>query len=342
VPDTRSSSPCPNWMWCPLPRALVAGCSGQDGIYLTHLLRSKGYRISGIDLGGRSKEVDDFYSVDLRDRSAIRGIIEENRPDEVYFLAAFHHSSEGPRISEEELMARSLEINTLALCHMLGALADLRPAARLLYASSSRVFGEAVTSVQSEDTPLAPVEPYGISKAAGMQICSHWRLAARFFAVSAILYNHESPLRPPHFLSQKIVQFAVRSARGDPSKLSLGNLSAQVDWGHAADTARAMWLMLQQPAPLDFVVATGELHTVRDWLDEAFGIFSLDWHNAVIEKPGLLNPDRPVAPLCGDSSKLRQVTGWRPDFTFPQLVGDMVESEWARQTAQPLTTKAAV
>lgn len=322
-----------------MPRALIAGCCGQDGTYLTRLLRGKGYEILGIDLGGHSTEVDDFYSVDLRDRSAIRGIVEQSRPDEVYFLAAFHHSSEGPRIQQEELMVRSLEVNTLALCHMLGALVDLRPSARLLYASSSRVFAQAATPVQSEATPLAPVEPYGISKAAGMGICSYWRLSGRLFAVSAILYNHESPLRPPHFLSQKIVQFAVGIARGESSRLSVGSLAARVDWGHAADTARAMWLTLQQPQPADFVVATGELHTVRDWLDEAFGIFSLDWHDAVIENPGLLNPDRPMAPLCGDSSKLRQATGWQPDFTFKGLVRDMVACEWARQTAQGLPTK---
>jgi GDPmannose 4,6-dehydratase len=121
--------------------------------------------------------------------------------------------------------------------------------------------------------------------------------------------------------------------------LSLGSISAQVDWGHAADTTRAMWLMLQRPEPMDFVVATGELHTVRDWLDEAFGIFSLDWHGTITENRDLLNPDRPSVPLCGDSSKLRQATGWRPDFTFQGLVRDMVESEWARQTHKSLGKK---
>lgn len=324
-----------------MPKALVAGCCGQDGVYLTRLLRSKGYQVSGIDLGGRNSEVDCFHSADLTDRKAIRGIVAESQPDEVYFLAAFHQSSEGPRISEEELLTQSLEVNTLALCHMLGALADMRPSSRLLYASSSRVFGRARAAVQSEETPLAPVEPYGISKMAGMQICQYWRLSARFFAVSAILYNHESSFRPPYFLSKKIVQFAVSSARGESSKLSLGSLSAQVDWGHAADTTRAMWLILQQTEPTDFVVATGELHTVRDWLDEAFGIFSLDWRGLVIENPDLLNPDRPSATLCGDSSKLRQATGWRPDFNFQGLVRELVESEWARQTNNPLGTKVA-
>jgi GDPmannose 4,6-dehydratase len=225
---------------------------------------------------------------------------------------------------------------------MLGALSGLRRYTRLLYASSSRVFGAAGTPVQNEETPLVPVEPYGISKTTAMRICRHWRVTERFFAASAILYNHESPLRPPFFLSQKIVRFAVTAAQGKQSTLTLGNLAAQVDWGHAADTARAMWLILQQPAPEDFVVATGELHTVRDWLNEAFGIFGMDWRGTVHENPALLNPDRPAIPLCGDSSKLRRATGWRPAFSFKALVRDMVETEWARQTGQTLTTPAAV
>lgn len=276
--------------------------------------------------------MDDGYHADVTNRSAIREIVAQSQPDEVYFLAALHHSSEGPHIAEEEMLATSFEVNTLALNCVLGALADLRPAARLLYASSSRVFGEPSALVQNEDTPLDPVEPYGISKAVGMQICRYWRRARGLFAVSAILYNHESPLRPPYFLSQKVVKAAVKS-RTARVELCLGNPAAQVDWGHAADTVRAMWLMLQRPEPTDYVVATGQLHTVRDWLDEAFGMLSLDWRLTVIEDQSLLNRSRPSAILCGDSTRLRQATGWRPEFTFQALVRDMVTAELARHEA---------
>jgi GDPmannose 4,6-dehydratase len=316
-----------------MPRALITGSGGQDGVYLTRLLHAKGYTVSGIDLGGQYGEVDGGYTADVTNRGAIRDIVAESQPDEVYFLAAFHHSSEGPQLAEEEALAASFDVNTLALNQVLGALADLRPAARLLYASSSRTFGEPASLPQNEDTPSQPVEPYGISKAAGMQIIRYWRRVRGLFAVSAILYNHESPLRPPHFLSQKVVQAAVKAAQGLRVELRLGNPSAQADWGHAADTVRAMWLMLQRPDPADYVVATGVLHTVRDWLDDAFGMLSLDWRVSVVEDQSLLNRGRPAAVLCGDSTRLRRATGWRPEFTFQALVRDMVRTELARHGA---------
>jgi len=317
-----------------MPEALIIGSAGQDGVYLTRFLHTRGYAVSGIGRHSRYGEVDCGYTADLTDRGAVREIIAASQPDEVYFLAAFHHSSEGGRIAEDELVATSFDVNTLALNHILCALADLRPEARLLYASSSRVFGESTELEQNEDTRIDPVEPYGISKAAGMMICRYWRRIRSLFAVSAILYNHESPLRPPLFLSQKIVKAAVRASYGDSVELILGNLSAKQDWGHAADSVRAMWLMLQQPSPEDFVVATGQLHEVRDWLDAAFGAFSLDWRTAVSERPGLLNRGRPTSALRGNSTRLRQATLWKPEFTFEAMVQDMINSELTRQTAK--------
>jgi len=313
-----------------MPTALITGSGGQDGVYLTRLLHTKGYTVSGIDLHGRYGEADRGYAVNLSDRRDIRSVVDESQPDEVYVLAAYQHSSERIRIAEEELVAASLDVNALALNEMLAAIAHLRPTARLLYASSSRVFGETECQMQSEDTPLNPVEPYGISKAAGMQLCRYWRRARNLFAVSAILYNHESPLRPPYFLSQKVVQAARKATQGLNSTLTLGDLSAQVDWGHAADAVRAMWIMLQQPGPADFVVATGQLHSVRDWLDEAFGLVCLDWHNTVHEDRCLLS--RPSFALCGDATRLRQNTNWQPEFTFKGLVQDMLNAELARHT----------
>ena len=314
-----------------MPRALITGSAGQDGVYLSRLLRAKGYRVEGIGHGGRYGEVDRGYEADLPDRSAIRAIVGESRPDEVYWLAAFHQPSEGERIAEEELVRTSFDVNAIALNQMLGALADLCPTGRLLYAGSSRVFGEPPDVVQNEDTPFNPIEPYGIAKTAGIQTCRYWRRSRGLFAASAILYNHESPLRSATFLSQKVVRAAVSSGLGAQIELQLGNLSAQADWGHASDAVRAMWLMLQQPNPVDYVVATGQLHTVKDWLDEAFTTFSQDWRAVVSERPYLLNSSRPAAVLCGDASRLNRATGWRCDFTFQALVRDMVDKELARQ-----------
>jgi GDPmannose 4,6-dehydratase len=317
-------------------RALIAGSAGQDGVYLARLLHRTGYAVAGIDQADRPGEVEQYYSANLTDRDTIRSIVSESRPDEVYFLAAFHQSAERTDIRDETLLIRSLDVNTIALCHMLSAIADLRPTARLLYASSSRVFGEPATPTQNEETPIDAFEPYAISKAAGMRICRYWR-SRGLFAVSAILYNHESPLRSPQFISQKIIQFAIRASQGTGSQLRLGSLSSVMDWGHAADTVRAMWLILQQPQPEDYVVATGELHTVRDWLDEAFGLLSIEWRGSVVEDRSVVNRLLSGS-LCGDSAKLRKKTGWRPEFTFQALVRDMVESELQRQNSRSSAT----
>jgi GDPmannose 4,6-dehydratase len=313
-----------------MPTALVIGSNGQDGTYLTRLLVQKQYAVVGVDRNGRNIETHYHYAADIRDRGYIREIVRKTAPDEVYFLAAYHHSSEAFPIPEEELIATSLDVNVTALNHVLGAVADFQPEARVLYASSSRVFGEVSESTQNETTPRNPVDPYGISKAVGMDICRYWLRTRGIFAVSAVLYNHESPLRGAHFLSQKIVKAAVATSRGRSVLLHLGNISAQVDWGHAADAVRAMWLMLQQPKPHDYVVSTGQLHSVRDWLTEAYGRFGLDWKLNFLEVDDLLNRDRPATVLCGDSSRLRAATGWQPEFTFEALVHDMVLAELAR------------
>src|SRR5262245_60066377 len=224
-------------------RALVIGSAGQDGIYLTRLLRSKSYRIYGVSRNSPCGEVDCGYAIDLSSPEAVREIVASTAADEIYFLAAFHHSSEEQALSEEELVKRSIAVNTLAFNSVLSAVADLHPTSRVLYASSSRVFGEPATPVQDENTPLSPTEPYGISKAAGMEISRYWRRTRGVFVTSAILYNHESPLRGRHFLSRKIVEAAVSLANGHRNPLRLGNISARADWGHAVDTVNAMWLM---------------------------------------------------------------------------------------------------
>lgn len=312
-------------------RALIIGSAGQDGSYLTQLLRSDGYWVAGIDHRGRSSQADKVYHADARDHVSVRRIVAEVEPREVYFLCAFHHASEQMISSDHDLISRSFEVNTIALNDILKTISDVCPSARLAYASSSRVYGGATTAPQNEETPLSPVEPYGISKAAGMQICHYWRRSFGLFAVSAILYNHESPLRPPQFLSQKIVTAAIQAVQGRLKVLRLGDLDARVDWGHAADAVRAMSLMLRQSEPMDCIVATGNPHTVKDWLAEAFGIFGIDWRPFVTEDANLLNHDRPAAILCGDSSRIRQATGWRPKFDFKMLVRDMVQHALARQ-----------
>jgi GDPmannose 4,6-dehydratase len=314
-----------------MPAALIIGNAGQDGIYLSRLLRAKGYRVLGIDHRTRLGEADAVYAIDLQDGAAVREVLVESAVNEVYYLAAFHHSSEQKPSPDVDLLAKSFQVNTLALNTVLGAVCAARPAARVLYASSNRIFGDPKSPIQNEETPQNPIDAYGISKGAGMEVIRYWRRARQIFAVSAILYNHESPLRPPQFLSQKIVLAALDASRGTLAQLRLGHLAASVDWGHAADTVRAMWLMLQQSEPQDYVVATGMLHTVGDWLEKAFGMVGAEWKPFVVEDPAMLASTRPNAVLCGDSSRLRHETGWRPEFDFPMLVHDMVHNALSRQ-----------
>ena len=305
-----------------MSKALVIGHSGQDGTYLSEQLKARGYTVIGV-----GRPVLDKRSFDVANPSHMRRLVAESQPDEIYYLAAFHHSSEDAPMNEHELLATSLSVNTSGINNVLGAVAAESPATRVFYASSSRIFGDPASSPQNENTPLRPTCAYGISKTAGMGICSYYRSTRNIFAACGILYNHESPLRPAKFVSRKIVRAAVQSALSSTAKLTVGNLDATVDWGYAPDYVRAMWQMLQLDQPADFVIGTGIPHTVRDFVEAAFGALNLDWRNHVQENPNFLARKSAQGVMLADSSKLRSISGWQPSVDFAKMVHLMIEAE---------------
>jgi GDPmannose 4,6-dehydratase len=281
------------------------------------LATEKGYEVLGLD---RDR-------VDIRQANPVQRVLAEFRPDEIYFLAAFHHSSEDPSIDDRDLIERSVEINTLALNNVLSGILKESPRSRLFYAASSRVFGVPAAARQDETTPINPVCPYGISKAAGIQLCRYYRSQRGVFASVGIFYNHESPLRPGRFISRKIVSAAVRISRGSTEKLVIGDLNALVDWGYAPDYVLAAWQILQLDEPDDFVIGTGLTHSVRDFAEKAFLVLGMDWAGHVIEDRTLLNRAPVASILCADSGKLYRRTGWQPKVSFEALVEKLVEAE---------------
>lgn len=300
-----------------MPSALIIGHKGQDGTYLQRQLLDKGYTVTGIDREGPQ----------VGNRNAVNELVAYTRPDEIYYLAAFHHSSEQQNTDHHLLITQSLEVNTLGLNNVLDAVAQQCSGAKVFYAGSSRMFGDPDTSVQNEDTPFRPKCAYGISKTAGAQICDYYREQRGVFAVTGILYNHESPLRPLYFLSRKVVAAAVAIAKVSTGKLVVGNLESLVDWGYAPDYTDAMWRMLQLERPVNCLIGTGIMHSVRDLVDIAFQAVQLDWRDHVTVNSRLLShqPDKKL--LCADNSRLRSLTGWKPTLNFQQMIHALIAAE---------------
>lgn len=306
-----------------MPSALIVGASGQDGRLLTQELLERGYQVHGCTrTPPTSPLVCEHRQIDFLSQLAVEQALTTLRPDEIYYLAAFHHSTEDSvALSADELLQRSFEIHVDGLRHFLEAIKSASPATRLFYAASSHVFGGTATELQDERTPLSPASPYAISKAAGLECCRRAR-ADGIYAATGILFNHESSLRRHSFLSQKVVQGALR-ARQDPTfKLILGDLGARVDWGYAPDYVDAMIRILQLPEAGDYVVSTGELHTVQEFAQAAFEAVGLDWRQHVETDQRLLK--RVSTALRGDNSKLRAATGWAPTVTFSEMVAKLV------------------
>ncbi len=321
--------------------ALITGVTGQDGSYLAELLLKKGYEVHGMvrrtssfatgridhlrnGFGGNSRGLQLHYG-DLGDGTGIRRIIEQVRPDEVYNLAAQSHV----RISfdQPEYTADVVGLGTLRI---LEALRDHnarhKRAARFYQAGSSEMFGKVVEIPQRETTPFHPRSPYACAKVYGHMQTLNYREAYGLFACNGILFNHESPRRGENFVTRKITRSATRIKLGLQDKLALGNLEARRDWGFAGDYVEAMWMMLQQDQPDDYVIATGEEHTVREFLDRAFDCVKLDWKKYVEIEQRFFRPAE-VDRLLGDASKARKVLGWRPRVTFDGLVKMMVEAD---------------
>jgi GDPmannose 4,6-dehydratase len=301
-----------------LIRAVIVGSAGQDGSLLAEQLAAEGASIVSV-----SRD-----SMDIRDGREVISLLERFRPHEVYYLPAYHRSAEQQiGIAPADIWRHSLDVHVLGLINFLEAIRLQSPETRLFYACSSLVFGHPSSARQNELTPLDPRSPYAITKAAGWQCCRMYRSSHSVFAAVGILYNHESHLRPDSFVSQKIVRAAVRIRGGELRELVLGDLSTRVDWGYAPDYVRAMTAILRLQQADDFVIATGDSHSVADFARLAFEANGLDWKDYVREQAGLLSEPRPS--LVGDASKLRLRTGWCPSLTFGEMVGTLVAKQLA-------------
>ncbi len=301
-------------------RVVVVGAGGQDGRILYERLLAAGCAVLGIARDSiRSTEASTPVSIDITDRRQVQAIVADWRPDEIYYLAAYHHSSQDHMGGDAvEVFEKSHAVHVRGLLHFLEAIKNCRPATRLFYAASSLVFGNVLSAIQDEQTPLNPRCIYGITKTSGVHCCRFYRETHGVFAAAGFLYNHESIYRQEKFVSQKIIRAAAEIAAGQRDQLVLGDLSARIDWGFAPDFVDAMVRILALPEPSDFVVATGEAHSVREFVEIAFRLRGQDWKAHVVEDPALLQRRR--SPLIGDASKLRAATGWKPSVTFPEMV----------------------
>jgi GDPmannose 4,6-dehydratase len=296
--------------------AVVMGSGGQDGYYVSELLRKRGDRVVGIARGG----------LDLGDRAKVAAFLAELRPAEIYYLAGVFGSSESAAEDPVTDFRRSSEVHVEGWLNFLDAVHHGHSGTRLFYASSSRVFGNPSASPQDERTPHAPLEMYGITKSAGMQLGRYYR-GRGVHCSSGILYNHESPRRPGNFVSRKIVQAAVDIKLGATRPLTLGSLSIEVDWGAAQDYAEAMTRILQLERGEDFIIASGTLHSVKQFVEAAFAAVELPWERHVVEDRSLLKVPPRAQALVGNPAALREATDWRPKTSFTDMVRGMVNAE---------------
>jgi GDPmannose 4,6-dehydratase len=306
-------------------KAVIVGSNGQDGFFLKEELIARNYDVLGIDCGFlESAHCFSFDQVDILRYSEVEKVLVEYAPDEIYYLAAFHHSSQAAeRMESPLLLQRSFGVHVAGLHHFLEAIRLKNPKTRLFYASSSLVFGNPAQAPQTEATPLSPKCIYGITKAAGMRLCMLYRNDYSVFSTVGILYNHESHLRSDNFLSKKIINAGKRIRAGEEKELIVGDLSAETDWGYSPDFVNAMWRILQLETPDDFIISTGTSHKVLDWITIVFDNCGLDWKHFVKEDSSLLS--RKKGNLIGDYSKLNRETGWKPTTSFNEMVIKMLQ-----------------
>jgi GDPmannose 4,6-dehydratase len=320
-----------------MKRAFVTGITGQDGSYLTELLLDKGYEVHGVIRRTSSlsrSRLDHLYHdpnitghrlflhyADLDDPTTLRRALMKVVPDEIYHLAGQSHVGLSFEIPES-----TVDMTAVGTLRLLEMIRDLPNPPRLFHASSSEIFGEPKAVPQDEETPFAPVNPYGCAKAFATQMVTIYRRTFNLFACNGILFNHESPRRGENFVTRKIARAAAAIKLGLQKDLSLGDTSAKRDWGHARDYVRGMWLALQHKVPENFIFATGQLHSVQDVVEEAFATVQLDWREYVKKDPRFLRPAEPQR-LVGNATKARELLGWVPQTTFKDLIGEMVRAE---------------
>lgn len=331
-----------------MKRAVITGINGQDGSYLAEFLVSQGYEVSGLIKRNSITEsqfsrIDHIrpdlklYYADVTDLASLTHVIKDVQPDEVYNLAAQSHV----RISFDQplLTAQTTGIGAL---NVLEAVRFHQPKAKIYQASSSEMFGNSVEAdgFQRETTSFNPASPYACAKVYAYHVSRNYRNAYGLFVSNGILFNHESPRRGTNFVTNKVCKEAVRIKLGLVDKLPLGNLDARRDWGHAKDYVRAMWMMLQQDQPDDFVCATGVARSVQELVEYVFGSLALDWEEYIEVDKRLLRPEE-VRGLRGDSKKLRTQVGWKPEYTFESMLDEMIEY-WQHELRDPVRTEAAI
>lgn len=323
-----------------MKRALITGVTGQDGSYLAELLLEKGYEVHGVVRRASTETFDrinhlsgkiHLHQADLLDQLSIIDVMKEANPDEVYNLAA---QSFVPTSWKQPVL--TAEFTATGVTRVLEAIRLLGPnRIRFYQASSSEMFGKVVEVPQKESTPLYPRSPYGVAKVYGHWITINYRESYNMYCCSGILFNHESERRGREFVTRKVTDGVARIKLGMSKELRLGNLDSKRDWGFAGDYVRAMWMMLQQDTPDDYVIATGETHTVKRLVEVAFAAAGLKWENHVVIDPAFVRPAE-VDLLIGDPAKAKAKLGWVPEVSFEQLVERMVKADLARLQGQPL------
>ena len=313
-------------------KALITGITGQDGSYLAEFLLSQGYQVIGMVRRtstvtfGRIEHIQDQITLvhgDLLDQTSLLDLMHEHKPDEIYNLAA---QSFVPVSWKQPVLTG--EFTALGVTRMLEAMRTIVPEARFYQASSSEMFGKVREVPQNEKTPFYPRSPYGVAKVYGHWITVNYRESYDLFACSGILFNHESPRRGLEFVTRKVTHGAAQIKLGQAKELRLGNLDSRRDWGYAGDYVRAMWLMLQQDRPDDYVVGTGETHSVRELCEVAFGYLNLDWEQYVSSDPEFYRPAE-VDLLVSDPTRARKALGWEPEVSFEELIKMMVDADLA-------------
>ena len=316
--------------------ALITGITGQDGSYLAELLLENGYRVCGVVRRSSTENFSriehlrgrlELFQADLLDQTSLAAVLREVSPDEVYNLAAM---SFVPTSWQQPVL--TAEFTALGVTRLLDALRQECPKARFYQASSSEMFGKVRETPQRESTPFHPRSPYGVAKVYGHYLTVNYRESYNLFACSGILFNHESPRRGLEFVTRKITDGVARIKLGLTHELRLGNLEAKRDWGFAGDYVRAMWLMLQQDEPDDYVIGTGETHSVEEFVSIAFGHVGLDWRPYVVQDPRFYRPAE-VDLLLADPSKAQARLGWRLEVPFERLVKMMVDADMAALSA---------
>lgn len=310
--------------------ALITGITGQDGSYLAELLLDKGYKVYGLKRRTATPNLEniksmineiDFISGDLRDITSLTEAVQLAKPDEIYNLAAQSFVGDSWRQP-----IYTGEVTGLGVTNMLEAIRQAKPDARFYQASSSEMFGKVLETPQKETTPFYPRSPYGVAKVYGHWITVNYRESYNMYACSGILFNHESPRRGIDFVTRKVTDAVAKIKLGIQDKLHLGNIDSKRDWGFAGDYVKAMWLMLQQDEPDDYVIATGETHTVKEFVEIAFDHVGLNWKEHVVQDPQFMRPAE-VDILLGDPSKAKQKLKWEPQINFEQLVKMMVDQD---------------